>query len=34
VEVCPVDCIPFDPDHQESQEELMDKYQRLTAAEA
>ena len=29
VEVCPVDCIPFDPAHKESQDELMDKYHRL-----
>lgn len=31
VEVCPVDCIPQDPDHQETQEELMEKYEMLTA---
>ena len=30
VEVCPVDCIPLDPAHAETQEELMDKYRRLT----
>ena len=30
VEVCPVDCIPLDPDHQETQEELMEKYNILT----
>jgi len=30
VEVCPVDCIPLDPDHKESLEELMQKYYRLT----
>lgn len=29
-QVCPVDCIPLDPDHEESQEELMAKYRRLT----
>ena len=29
VEVCPVDCIPKDPDHEESQEELMAKYKAL-----
>ncbi|MES9935536.1 MAG: YfhL family 4Fe-4S dicluster ferredoxin [Sedimenticola sp.] len=29
VEVCPVDCIPKDPDHEESEEELMAKYERL-----
>ena len=32
VEVCPVDCIPFDPEHKETQEELMARYERLTAA--
>ena len=31
VEVCPVDCIPLDPDHKESKEELMDKYHKLTS---
>ena len=30
-QVCPVDCIPLDPEHEETQEELMAKYQRLTA---
>ncbi|HEY1990964.1 MAG TPA: YfhL family 4Fe-4S dicluster ferredoxin [Gammaproteobacteria bacterium] len=30
-QVCPVDCIPLDPDHAETQEELMAKYQNLTA---
>ncbi|KZY30673.1 MULTISPECIES: YfhL family 4Fe-4S dicluster ferredoxin [unclassified Oleiphilus] len=30
VEVCPVDCIPKDPDHKESEAELMDKYEKLT----
>ena len=30
VEVCPVDCIPFDLDHKETQEELMEKYKILT----
>lgn len=29
-QVCPVDCIPLDPEHQESEAELMLKYQRLT----
>ena len=29
-EVCPVDCIPLDPDHAESREELQAKYERLT----
>jgi len=27
--VCPVECIPLDPAHQESQEELMHKYKLL-----
>jgi len=31
VEVCPVDCIPLDPEYKESKEELMEKYQQLTA---
>ena len=31
-EVCPVDCIPLDPDHLESPEELQEKYRRLTSA--
>ena len=30
-QVCPVDCIPLDPDHTETREELLFKYQRLTA---
>jgi ferredoxin len=33
VEVCPVDCIPGDPDHEESHEELLAKYERLTQGE-
>ena len=28
-EVCPVDCIPLDPDHAETREELHAKYVRL-----
>ena len=28
-EVCPVDCIPLDPDYAESREALMAKYERL-----
>ena len=32
VEVCPVDCIPKDPDHEESQEELTAKFERIQAA--
>ncbi len=31
--VCPVDCIPVDPAHAESQEALLAKYQALTAAQ-
>ena len=30
-EVCPVDCIPVDPNHIETKSELMAKYQQLTA---
>lgn len=32
VELCPVDCIPVNPEHEESQAELLEKYQRLTGA--
>ena len=28
-EVCPVDCIPIHPDHQETKAELLAKYQAL-----
>jgi ferredoxin len=31
-QVCPVGCIPFDPDRRESREELTIKFQRLQAA--
>ena len=31
VEVCPVVCIPLDPEHAESRDELMEKYRALTA---
>jgi ferredoxin len=31
-EVCPVDCIPVNPRRIESREQLMRKYQSLTAA--
>ena len=31
VEVCPVDCIPLDPEYVESQDQLMDKYHRIIA---
>jgi ferredoxin len=30
-QVCPVDCIPLDPAHVETQEQLLQKYQALTA---
>ena len=29
--VCPVDCIPLDPSHVETKEQLMDKYENLMA---
>lgn len=31
VEVCPVDCIPKDPNHEETEEQLRAKYERLTS---
>ncbi|MFK8066876.1 MAG: YfhL family 4Fe-4S dicluster ferredoxin [Gammaproteobacteria bacterium] len=31
VEVCPVDCIPLDPAHKETQEQLLAKYHKLIA---
>ena len=34
VEVCPVDCIPLDPDHQETQEELLAKFAALARQKA
>jgi ferredoxin len=33
-EVCPVDCIPLDPDHVEGDEELRRKFERLAAEKA
>ncbi|APZ42040.1 YfhL family 4Fe-4S dicluster ferredoxin [Acidihalobacter ferrooxydans] len=30
-EVCPVDCILVDPEHEETQEQLMTKYEGLMA---
>tara|TARA_R110001583_G_scaffold26707_2_gene96057 strand:+ start:9813 stop:10070 length:258 start_codon:yes stop_codon:yes gene_type:complete len=30
VSVCPIDCIDADPEHKESQDELLIKYARLT----
>ncbi len=32
--VCPVDCIPLDPRHAETQEQLQQKYLRLTTQKA
>jgi len=32
VEVCPVDCIPKDPDHVETTEQLQVKYEKLTSS--
>jgi ferredoxin len=32
--VCPVDCIPLDPGHQETREQLQQKYLKLTAQKA
>jgi ferredoxin len=29
-EVCPVDCIPLNPDYVETPQQLLEKYQRLT----
>ena len=31
-EVCPVDCIPLDPEHEETREQLMQKYESLQLA--
>ncbi|MBQ0713638.1 MAG: YfhL family 4Fe-4S dicluster ferredoxin [Paraperlucidibaca sp.] len=31
VELCPVACIPIDPNHTESREELQAKFEKLTA---
>ena len=33
-EVCPVDCIPLDPEHEETREALLEKYHRLEAGKA
>ena len=30
VEVCPVDCIPHDPNHVETENDLLAKYKRIT----
>ena len=29
-DICPVDCIPNDPDYVETQEQLLEKYEQLT----
>jgi len=29
-QVCPVDCIPLDPDHKETKDQLMEKFLKLT----
>ena len=34
VEVCPVDCIPFNPEYPETQAQLLNKYEQLTADDA
>ena len=34
VEVCPIDCIPLNPDVVESKEQLMQKYYRLMNKES
>ena len=34
VEVCPVECIPHDPNHVETREQLMLKYEKLTGKQA
>jgi len=34
VDVCPVDCIPLNPDYQETREELMEKYNRISGETA
>ncbi|MEM7257989.1 MAG: YfhL family 4Fe-4S dicluster ferredoxin [Pseudomonadota bacterium] len=31
VEVCPVDCIPFDPQYPETKDQLLQKYHRIIA---
>jgi ferredoxin len=33
-EVCPVDCIPLDPEHVESPETLLEKYRELQAVKS
>lgn len=31
VEVCPVDCIPVNPEHMETQDQLMQKYKKIVS---
>tara|TARA_R110000787_G_scaffold47176_9_gene114304 strand:+ start:4725 stop:4994 length:270 start_codon:yes stop_codon:yes gene_type:complete len=31
VDVCPVNCIPLDPDHDETRDQLHEKFLKLTA---
>ena len=33
VEVCPVDCIPLDPEREETREQLLAKYSKLQQAD-
>ena len=33
-EVCPVDCIPLDPDHVETREQLQLKYEKLMGSDS
>ena len=34
VEVCPIDCIPLDPENAETHEHLLEKYKQLTKKDA
>ena len=34
VDVCPVDCIPLDPSHEETEDQLRAKYNKLMAQSA
>jgi ferredoxin len=34
VEVCPINCIPLNPDVVETQDQLMEKYHQLTEAKS
>lgn len=33
VQICPIDCIPQDPNHPETESDLMSKYKRITGKE-